>query len=458
MNKDSEVLLVYPGSKTMGFSYPMGLLYVAQSLRKIGIKVTILHLGVDKIKKLILKDYLFVGISMLAGEVVAKGLSVARLIKQYNKSIPIVLGGVHPSLVPEMCLRNDLIDVVVIGEGEKTIQELAFSLMNKGKLSTIKGIGYKTKEGEIIINSPRELISMEELEFNIPYELLGESFFAQVVMPVHTSRGCPYRCGFCYNPALNKRVYRYKSAERVIDEIEYLYKKYNKKFFSFDYEDEFFINYRRSYQILKSLIDRKMKIKWTSFCRFDTFDKAMKTIGSDFLEAIKDSGCHYISFGAESGSQRLLNEIVLKDVNIEQIERTISSLKDGGISHRVSFICCFPTETKQDMESTFNLIDRICYNNNFINVGLFKLVPLPATSIFDLLTKEYDYVPPSSLEGWGNVKIPDLSYKNVTWVSRQYAKKCCNMALLSSAPFYKNFESYRDYKKYFYNIYTTYLT
>lgn len=452
-----KVLLVYPGSKSMGFTYPMGLLYIAQSLLKIKIDVSILHMGFDSVRKLKLEDYLFVGISMLTGEMISNGLRIARLIKAYNSKIPIVIGGVHPSLLPEESLRNELVDIVVIGEGDKTIQELAICLLNKQDLSKVKGIGYKDGNKDVIINPPREFMDMNELDFDLPYELLGKGFSNPNFMPVHTSRGCPYRCGFCYNPVLNKRKYRTKSADRVIDEIQYLHKKYKVDVFGFDFEDEFFIDVGRAYKIFESIIEKGLKIRWTAFCRFNTFDNAFNRFGNDFLDIIKKSGCYYLSFGAESGSQRLLDDIIQKDIKVEQILRTVERLKNAGIPHRVSFMCCFPTETQNDLNATFDVIDRISENNLLLVLGLFQLIPLPGTRIYNLLKKEYSYKSPSSLEEWGNYNmLPASSSVEVTWLQKEYAEMCRRLSLLSNYPFHKNFESYKSYKKFVCGISSTY--
>ncbi len=441
----------------MGFTFPMGLLYVAQALRKIDIDVSMLHLGVDTIGDLKLDDYLFVGISMLTGEIISNGLEVARIIKGYDPDIPVVLGGVHPSLLPEESLGNPLVDIVVIGEGEKTAQELALCLMGDGKLSGIKGIAWK-ENGKVAINPKRELLDMDEIEFDVPYELLGRHFYSSSTMPVHTSRGCPYRCGFCYNPVLNKRRYRYKSAERVIAEIEYLHGKYGVHNFNFDYEDEFFVDPKRAYGIFKAVIDKGLKINWSAFCRFNTFDRAIERFGDDFTDVLKKSGCYYLSFGAESGSQRLLDDVIEKDIKVEQIVRTIDRMKRAGIMHRVSFICCFPTETEEDLGHTFDCMERISKGNRKIVLGIFKLVPLPCTKIYDTLKKDFGFRSPSSLEEWGQYKIPSESFEDVTWLPRKYAKRCFNISLLSNYPFHQDFKSYRDYRDFVFNIDSSYGT
>lgn len=448
MKPQPKVLLVYPGSKSAGAVYPTGLLYIAMALRKINIEVSIFHMGSDDIGTLSLEKYLFVGISMLTGDLIKNGLSVAKIIKNYNENIPIVIGGVHPSLLPEESLQNELIDFVVIGEGDITIQELATCLLNNSDVSGIKGLGYKNSSNHIVINEQREFLDMNELDFDLPYELL--SFFPKKTsVMVHTSRGCPYRCSFCYNPALNKRKYRFKSSERVIDEIEYLHKKYSIDYFSFACEDEFFIYPQRVYEILKFIIDRDIKIRWTAFCRFNSFIQAYDKFGQDFIDVVKRSGCLYLSFGAESGSQRLLDEIVHKDIKVEQIIKTVEIVKKANIPHRVSFICCFPTETETDLNASFDVIDKITLNNPLITLGLFKLLPYPGTTIYDLLKKEYNLKTPSSLEEWGNYDVSgNAPLSDITWMPEEYVRMCHNLTLIAKYPFHMEVGSFKEYKEF----------
>lgn len=453
-----KVLLVYPGSKSMGFTFPMGVLYVAQALIKAGYDVKIFHMGVQNMSELELDDYLFVGLSLLTGEIISNGLKIARMVKERNPGTPIVLGGVHPSLLPEESLANELVDIVVVGEGERTAVELAKTLIEKGDLSKVKGIAFKDADGKVRVNAKRELMKMDSLEFDLPYELLGRHFAKSVTMPVHTSRGCPYRCGFCYNPVLNNRRYRYKSAAKVVEEIEYLHRKYKIYNFNFDYEDEFFVDPKRAYEIFTAVIDKGLKIQWSAFCRFNTFDKAIERFGLDFIDVLKRSGCYYLSFGAESGSQRLLDEVILKDIKVEQIIRTIGRMKDAGIMHRVSFINCFPTETEKDLEESFNVIERISKDNSKIVLGMFKLVPLPGTKIYGRLVADEGFASPSSLEEWGDYKIPSKRYEDVTWLPVRYAKRCYNISLLSNYPFHKDFASYRAYREFVFNIDSSYGT
>lgn len=450
MNIRPKVLLIYPGNRSRGFAYTLGLLFIAKSLIEMEIDVTIFHMGIDNINKLKNEKYLFVGITMLTGNMIRNGLRAAKFIKQKNYQLPIVLGGVHPSMLPEESLQNELVDIVVIGEGEKTVQELALCLQKNGDLSKVKGIAYKDKQKNIFVNAPREYLDINTLNMDLPYHLLGKSFSTATVMPVHTSRGCPYRCSFCYSINFNKRRYRAKTAERVVNDIEFLHKTYGISNFNFDYEDEFFIDPVRVYNIFDSIIKKGLKIQWTSFCRFNSFISAYEKYGEAFIDLLKKSGCYYMSFGAESASQRLLDEVIKKDITVDQIIKTIELIKKYKISHRVTFINGFPTETREDLDAIFRLIEKLSFDNPYIMTALINLMPFPGTPIYGLLQKEYGYKVRTSLIEWEDYETP-IKLKDMTWLDKNYANLCYNIILMGFTPFYKDFKNYRNFKEYVYN-------
>ncbi|MFH1314594.1 MAG: radical SAM protein [Candidatus Eisenbacteria bacterium] len=439
-----EVLLIQPGEETDYYLIPMGLLYVAQALREAGVEVTIFDMRKSRITDLPLRRYLFAGITMMTGKMIKHGLRAARMIREYDPRIPIVLGGVHPSMLPEQTLRHELADIVVVGEGEETAKEIARSLLGDGDLSEIKGIGYKGNGNPITMNPRREFIDLNETSMDLPHDLLGIDFQGARAFPINTSRGCPYRCGFCYNQSFNKRSFRYKSATRIVDEVEYYIKKYDIPSFSFGFEDEFFSKPSRVREMADLILSRDLKITWGSFCRFDSFEK----IDDHSLKLLKRSGCKSLFFGAESGSQRILDEVIKKDITTEQVVRGVERLKRADIFHLVSFMCCLPTETQEDLDATFALIDRIAENNSklFIN-GIFVYFPIPGTPLFDMVKNGYDLEFPDCLEGWAEYEMPSASISRIPWHPAKYARRCRNLYQMSLYPFHHDITSYGAYRQ-----------
>lgn len=341
-------------------------------------------------------------------------------------------------MLPQQSIKHPCVDIIVRGEGEITICELAQHLQNNGDLSNIKGITYK-KKGKIISTSDREFMDINEIDIELPYELLNMNSYYLEYFPIVTSRGCPHRCGFCYNLVFNKRRWRCKNSERVLNEIEYIIEKFNPKNLFFFSEDEFFIDLERVKNICKGIINRRFNIKWQSFCRFDRFSK----IDDYTLRLIENSGCCSLSFGAESGSQRILDKIIRKDIKIKDILKTTKLLSQTNIIQIVSFMSALPTETESDLEKTFNLIKKLKIINPKIYInGILLYTPYAGTPLFELLIKKYNCSFPTSLEGWASYGI----YRNVsvTWHSKKYIKMCKVISILTRFPFYREKFTLKD--------------
>jgi anaerobic magnesium-protoporphyrin IX monomethyl ester cyclase len=160
----------------------------------------------------------FVGISRMSGLQIKYALEFARYVRMQNPSCPLVWGGVHPTLLPEQTTKNDFVDIVVRGEGELIIKDLANALTLNRPIENVAGITYETN-GVIKSNSDGKIIDLDAIPITLPYELLQMDrypSFKSGRFHIQTSRGCPHRCGFCYNSIFNKNRWRGKSAKRVL--------------------------------------------------------------------------------------------------------------------------------------------------------------------------------------------------------------------------------------------------
>ncbi len=448
MNSRPVVLLVYPGRFlfwTSQYDFPIGLLYVGKALEEAGVDVEFLDLRKDRLDSFQPKDYLFVGITMMTGRMVKDGLEVARRMRSFNPSIPIMIGGVHASMLPEETLRSSLVDYVCIGEGDETVKEFAAALMAGKSVKGIRGIGYK-EGGEPKVNPPRPFVDLNRLDFKLPYERCVEDPSKVPTFAINTSRGCPFRCGFCYNQSFNKRTYRKKTAELVVEEIEYIARRFKSESITFSGDDEFFIDVKRAVRISELLLQKNIKTRWGGFCRFNTLEQ----MEDDEIRLFQRAGCQVLSFGGESGSQRILDDIIQKDLKVEQIIRGCERLDRLGMPHIVSFMSCFPTETRQDLEMTFSLIEKLTASNRriFLN-GIFMFVPLPGTPLFDMVKNDFGFKPPSTLEEWGKYEVPDIPFRYRTWHDRDHLKFCRGVFLTSGYPYYfgKDLDSREAYEK-----------
>lgn len=208
---------------------------------------------------------------------------------------------------------------------------------------------------------------------------------------------------------------------------------------SFGYDDEFFINIKWVKAICQGIVDKNIKIEWGSFCRFDSFCR----IDDETLDLIEHSGCSLLCFGGESGSTRIRNEIIKKGITTEQMIETTKRLSKRKITQVVSFMSGMPTETIYEQHQTFDLMDKlISLNPNIYLNGIFLYTPYPGTPLYELVMKEYNYMPPQSLEEWTKYGI----YRNVgnTWSSKKYLNHCKVISILTRFPFYRSKFALKD--------------
>jgi len=419
--KDKKILFLFPEPTRLGnwdsskpnegsFDLPLSFLWMAAYLIKDGYEVQILDCRWQDYKYFDYQNILFVGITTMTGVQILNGLEIAQYIRKVDSGIPLVWGGPHPTIMPEQTLENEFIDIVVIGEGEKTVLELANFFSGQGILESILGVGYK-KEGKIFINSPRPFLDMDEIDF-LPYDIFDANKYGfSIALPYNSSRGCPYACTFCHNRAVNKRSWRKQSAERLLDILEKWIKKYHPKFIHF-YEDEFSIDQSRVEKICKGFIDRNFKVTWYITDRMNTFSR----YDDEFFKLLKESGCNRIAFGAESASENIL-QYIQKQISINDIYETVKKCKKFDLVPVISFMVGFPVETEKDRKQTVNVIKelKLFYPQVEVN-GVFLYTPYPGTLMFEEVVKR-GFQPPKRLEEWGKLIFSENLY--YPWLTKR---------------------------------------
>ena len=214
---EEDIVLVYPGKfRAPDPQVPLAILHIAASLQQEGFNVHILDMRLNDYRRFVVGNPLFVGISCMSGLQIKYALEFAKQVRQQNPSVPLVWGGVHPTLLPEQTICNDLVDIVVRGEGELIIKDLANALSQNQPLEDVTGITYKINDA-IKSNPDGKVIDLDEIPVDLPYELLDMNkypSFRSGRFHIQTSRGCPHRCGFCYNTIFNKNRWRAKCCEK----------------------------------------------------------------------------------------------------------------------------------------------------------------------------------------------------------------------------------------------------
>ena len=445
-----SVLLLYPKTgMDIGSTVapPHALLTVAAPLLKAGYTVKILDqrteiVTEDVIAQYISSDTICIAISSMTGTQIKHALTLAQWVRDLtNGNIPLIWGGCHPSVTPEQTCKNDLVDIVVIGEGDETLLELVQAFDHKKSLNDIKGIVYKDG-GKIVKTPPRPLVNVEDLP-PTPWELINVEKYIHKDMYLkdkfrvldigQTSRGCPFNCGFCSSAEIRERKWRAMSVEKSLDMITE-----NLKRFRLDgiwlRDDEFYIARKRATAICEGMVERDLNVSfYTSGTRADVFMKA-----SDYdIEILKKAGAHTLKFGAESGSQRVL-DIMQKGIKVEQTLESNQRCKKHGIIPVFGLMIGYPTETFEEINQTIDLSYRLKAENPAAQCETMAIfTPLPGTPDY-FLSLKHGLKPPQSLEEWGDWIFDDydMEGRKSPWFDRQgriYLGNISYMSILANA-------------------------
>jgi radical SAM superfamily enzyme YgiQ (UPF0313 family) len=354
---------------------PLGLLYIASYLEKY-LSFTDFILEVDNIENLIDKKPDIIGISSLS-VYFDRAVRDAEKIKN-NLNIPVIAGGPHITILPH--ILPSVFDIGVTGEGEETILQLIKLFLQDGnfreeKLRHISGIVYHGKKG-IAVNPERELIENMDL---IPFPK-RELFYPMEPTPtLLTSRGCPYKCTFC-SPSRYWKKFRSFSSDYVKKELSHMVENLEGIPVITVADDTFVINSERFNDIYNFILENKINEK----VEFHVNIKA-NSFTEEVCKKLKDINVSKIYYGAESGSQRIL-DYYQKGQTVEDNQRVLDLSGKYSIDVTASFITGAPVETVKDMEMTYKFI----YKNrdNMLNCAVIPLLPLPGTVFWDIAMKK----------------------------------------------------------------------
>ncbi len=429
-----KVLLINPGYQQVyekvptvaGKNPPINLACLAAYLREHNINVSILdaeaeEISLENIGRYISKDVDVIGVGAVT-PTINNAVQILKVAKEVNPDCKTVVGGCHITALPKETMEQfPVIDYGVIGEGEITTLELINAIKKKNKsFSRIKGLVYRNKN-LIRINQPRPLIeNLDSLPFPA-YDLLPMNLYSP---PAHhtslgkriplkpftiyfTGRGCPYQCTYCAAKLMWNRRTRYKSIKKVMEEIDILVNKYKIRNLEID-DETFTLDKQRVMEFNKELRNRNYNLKYNCITRVDTVDK-------ELLQDMKNSGCYFVRYGVESGSQKIL-DAMKKGITVQKIKDTFKITNKIGLTNSASFIIGYPGETWETFNETMKLSKKIKPTLAYF----FVIIPIVGTEL-------YKYAKENNLllhENWNKwVQMPDIPMiKNENLTSEEIIK------------------------------------
>jgi anaerobic magnesium-protoporphyrin IX monomethyl ester cyclase len=355
---------------------PIGLAYLAAVLEQNGFEIRIMDCPVCEMDHEKLKADLssfeptLIGISSMT-PTIESALKSARVAKEVCPDAKVVMGGSHVTFMDRETLAEEpATDIMVRGEGEETLLELVRQLPNLPKLEDVKGITFR--KGEQIIQTPnrpyiQNLDALPRPAYKyIPiekYRILGRK-----LLPIITSRGCPFQCSFCAASQMFGARFRARNPKNVLDELEWLRDEYGAEGIAFQ-DDTLTFDRKRILEICDGIIERKIRLPWGCGTRADTVTK-------EILTKMKAAQCDEMCFGVESGCQRI-RDALKKRVSTEQCENAIKWAKEVGIFVTVSVILGYPGETKETVKQTLDFVRKVEPDD----VWLCHATPYPGTEL-----------------------------------------------------------------------------
>ena len=408
----SRILLINPHSPdylTLGERYlPLGLMYLSSYLKQYGghetmmIDFQVIKGGFvsrrepydmcacfeDGLRRKVL-DFApdVIGVSVHYSGRFAPALEAAAMLRRDFPDTPIVFGGIHPTIFPRDILDDcEEVDFILQGESEQSFLHLVELLESgRGELSGVDGLAYR-EGGEIHCNPKLHFIDdVDSLPFP-DYDLvnLSDYYFdtsrwynpkgleINVSLYIISSRSCPRQCTFCSMFMVHGKKYRMRSAKNVVDEVQWLYEKYNHRYFSF-MDDNLTLNRSRILEICAEIKRRGLDIQ------FDTPNGLeINSLDAEVLDAMVDAGLIRVCLAVESGSPEI-RASVNKKLSQEKIFEVFRLIRERPVlAFNVFFIIGFPNETRETLQQTAQLIEDLGLKRCILSFA----TPFPGTKLF----------------------------------------------------------------------------
>lgn len=357
-------------------SPPLGLAYIASALMEDGFSVSAVDFNVSGLNLLRVNSILvndrprIIGIAAMT-ETYPQALEIARHIKERSPDTVVVLGGAHPTILPEEVLAElDAVDFIVAGPGEDAMVALARNVIRgEGSLAGVPGLGFM-EDDEPHVNPRAELVHPDELPR--PARWLFPTDFYHDKWNVLTATGsCPYRCPFCSASSLWKGRRRMRSPENIAAEIVDLWREHgvDQVFFT---DDIFTLNRRWVGELLEAFGALEHPIDWGCATRVDLVD-------AELIRAMADSGCTGIQFGVESGSQSVLDSV--KGIEKQQVRDAVTAAVACGIDAVCSFMVPFPDDTPETLQESLEFMAEV--HALGARIYLSYTCPFPGTEFYE---------------------------------------------------------------------------
>jgi len=356
-------------------SPPLGLAYLASALRADGHTVSAVDFNVSGLNLRRLDSVIaydkpaIVGISAMT-ETYPNALTIARRVKELAPETVVVLGGAHPTILPQAVVAEDGVDYVIAGAGEQGLARLAaFVLDGEGSLADIPGLAWR--DGDTVRTNPRAALSDPDQLPRPARDLFPTEFYRDKWNVLTATGSCPFRCPFCSAASLWQGRRRMRSPGSIAAELRDLSADYgvDRVFFT---DDLFTTDKAWVRELAQELGKLERRVEWGCATRVDQVD-------ADLLRVMAEAGCDGIQFGVESGSQQILDSV--KGIDKAEVLEAIRSAVAVGIDTVSSFMVPFPEDTRETLAESHEFMREV--RDAGSRIFLSYTCPYPGTVFHD---------------------------------------------------------------------------
>ena len=400
--RTGKIVFFFPAFSSQEATAPLGILAVSTPLVRAGYEVRIIDSTITPnfrarvIEEL--RDALCLAVSLVTGPMIKETVQIARLAKSLYPDKPVVLGGWHPSLLPDQTLAADYVDVVVQGQGEEAMLAVAERIEARESFEGIPGVGYK-ENGKLRFNTPRALKPICELPPKA-YHLADFDAYERACgrrWAMYTSSlACPYNCAYCTNNAVYGRKWNGLDPEQVVAETTDLVSRYGLSLL-WIVDDNFLVDRERALLIAEGLVNRGVKFDWSIQASTNLVDR----FTVDELKLLRRAGLSQVSQGADTGSPKVMKLMGKDFQKLETIYAAADKLTQAGIRPSFNMIFGFPGEGGPERRESIRLVMDICRRFPGAEFWTNIFTPYPGAPVMNRAF-ELGIDVPKTLEAWAD--------------------------------------------------------
>jgi anaerobic magnesium-protoporphyrin IX monomethyl ester cyclase len=400
--KSRKIVFFFPSFASSEATAPLGILAVATPLLRAGFQVVIIDSTITpNYKQRVLeevRDAICLGVSLVTGPMIRETVEIARAIKDWNPEFPVILGGWHPSLLPDQTLASSCVDYVVRGQGEDALLELVQHIESRSAADFIAGIGFKC-DGKMIMTQERPLRPLVEMPPKA-YHLADFDAYERGCgrrWAMYTSSlACPFSCAYCTNGVVYKRKWNALPADQFVEETVDLTRRYGLEML-WVVDDNFMVDLDRARDIAEGLVKAGAQYSWS----VQATTNLVSRLSVEDLKMLRRAGLHQVCQGVDSGSPKVLQLMNKTFQDFDQIYESAARCIEAGIRPSFNIIFAYPGEGPKERRETVNFMMDVCRKFPGAEFWTNIFTPYPGTPVM-AKAAEVGIEAPTTLEGWAD--------------------------------------------------------